>query len=163
MKYDQLDITTSPNGNVGGICKVQFAPVEDIDSIAEPSLISGKITSAVQFNAGKDWHTLEGTLNSLDYKEPQAENDGGTYHKQTLKGAISKDDLERNVALNGMGYKDFIVLYHSRNGSIKLIGTLDFPLSFTSSLDTAKSGKGREEYEFAFFGEALEKAPHYDV
>jgi len=163
MKYDQNNITNDSGVTLGGICSVRFAPVEYFQFIREPSLITGSITTAVSFKPSKDWHDLEGIISSLDFEEKQAAADGGLYYNQQIRGTINKDDLERNITLHAMGYKDFLVLYTGRNGSVKLVGTLDSALSFTSALSTNKSAKDSEKFDFAFFGEAAERAPHYDV
>lgn len=163
MKYDQLDITNAPSANQGGICSLQFVPIDYISAMHAPSLATGSIDTAIVLHGGKDWHSFACNAHSLRFDESQAEADGGIYYKQELSGTLSKDELERNVALQAMAYKHFVALYRGRNNVVKIVGTIDSPLSFSSVFDTNTSPGTGAKFQFVFTGQAEERAPHYNV
>lgn len=155
------DINKHCGDNLGGITSFNFIEVKDINTIAEP--IDNKVCEPVVLQALARWLGCYATEGTIKYTEEKQQSQHGDYYKVKLTAFIPQDRSEVNNQLELMKNKLFLIDYTDNNGYRKLIGTVQYPLRFTDSLDTGSTAANRNGYTIEFFGDLLKKAPTYFI
>jgi len=155
------DITRHTDDNIGGNFKFKFTPVNNIQSIA--AISNGAIHTEIKLYAGSRWYEGYATPESMNFSDQQQSSEHGAFHKKTFKGVIPKNRPELIDLFNSMKDRRFILIVYDNNGLIRLVGNKTEPLKFTSSGDTKTKYSERNEFEFQFYGEGIDKSPFYNV
>jgi hypothetical protein len=155
------DLNQLKNDNVGGIIRFNFIPVQDVDSIVMP--VNNKVLEPLEVKEGKRWYCAYATLGTIGYTEEQSDTDNGGIFKRKFTAICPQDNDEMTDTLNAMRNQRFIIDYMDANGLRKLVGTIEEPLFFTSTLNTKTDMRGRNEHVISFYGDASHKAYVYDI
>jgi hypothetical protein len=155
------DLNRLKGNNIGGVIRFNFIPVQDVQSIALP--INHKVLEPLELKEGKRWYCAYATIGTMAYSEEQSDNDNGNIYKPKFIAICPQDNEEMTDTLNAMRNQRFIIDYTDANGLRKLVGTIEEPLFFTSTLSTKNDVKGRNEHAISFYGECTHKAYVYDI
>jgi len=156
-----VDVSNKEGSNVSGLQKIEYAPIEWVDSFPDVILVDDAFTvrDSVTFNIGKDWLTADVESGSANYTEKQAE--------PKLTAAIvartAHSNKELVALLNVMGTFNYIARVQDRNGHYRLVGTLDFPLTFKAEFKTGTNINDEKGFKYSFTAELLESAPFYTI
>lgn len=112
------------------------------EEVSEPvQILSG--TASVPYHFPHD---------TLSFQEPQKYGPGGEYFELILEGYRDKISPHHQHEICKLAPGYYIVIYQDANGYVRLIGTPDKPLRFTSFADTGKSGQDQNGVLWRFYG-----------
>ncbi len=154
------DIDEFDGDNLGGIIRFKFIPVTDVESIDNP--IDHVIATPVILKTNKRWFDAYATKGTIGFTEVPEKTANGDVFKLQFNAICPKDSADRSNVFNQMRNQRFIVDYTDYNGLRKLIGSLEEPLFFSSSLNTKTEVVGRNEHSISFYGESSHKAYVYE-
>lgn len=155
------DINKPCDDNLGGLFLFNFIPVTEVQSIAEP--IDSRVLEPVTTTTIGRWYECYASEGTMKFIEDLQQSDQGDFHKAKLSAFIPKDRTDIADQFEKMRNKDFIIDYIDNNGHRKLIGTLDYPLRFTYSLDTGATVPNKNGHTIEFYGDILKKSPTYFI
>jgi len=155
------DLNELKNDNIGGIIRFNFIPVQDVQSISTP--LNNKVLEPIEVKEYKRWYCAYATRGTMGYTEEQTDTPNGNIFKRKFVAVCPQDSDEMCDTLNLMRNQRFILDYTDANGLRKLVGTIDEPLFFTSTLNTKTDMNGRNEHAISFYGDASHKAYVYDI
>lgn len=145
--------------NLGGLSVIRVIPVANVVAIPDP--VAGIIQQPIQLLDDTNYADIFFPIGEGSFEEPQAEDEHGTFFKQKLKTFIPKDSPEfydMYAALSGI---KAIALYQDNNGFTKVVGTKDFPLSFSTDLNTGRRTRDTNGTDLVLSGDTDIRAPFY--
>ena len=149
--------------NIAGIAKLEYLPIDWIESFPEFLSEFNEIINEISVIADKDWILMTAIQDTLEFKEEQTDSNQTEYFTASVNGSVSMDTTSTNAQLNLMRRLKFILKYTDKNGNIKIVGTPDFPLSFSSGTSTGSNSTQLNGYSFIFKGKIKEKSPFYVI
>lgn len=155
------DINRLEGDNLGGIVRFKFIPVDDIRIIDDA--VAGVVSVEITLQASKKWFCAYATLGTMGYTESPTNSSAGTIFSRQFSAFIPKDSAEINAQLNEMRDVRFVLDYTDSNGLRKIVGSIEEPLNFSSSLNTQSDMPGRNGHNIVFSGDATHKAYVYDI
>ena len=149
------DILKPSGDNIGGLQKLEFIPINDIENISSP--IDGKVDEPV-LKENKRWYDCYFSPGSLGFNETKKLTDNGTQYSTELNPFIPRDTPEISSVLREMDGHLFLIKYRDNNGYLKLVGDLDVGLHFESLLNTGSAAADRNGHQLKFFALTSHKA-----
>jgi len=143
---------------MAGVASFQFVEALGIDSLPDP--VAG-IINQITLKSGYAWKAGYSAYDSLQFEEEPIESDHGLYFNSTLRGFVP-DAAAINTLFSEMKGRWFILKITDNDGLIRIVGTLDQPLQFSSHLDT-ETASGQKGHSYAFKGIQKNKAPIYTI
>lgn len=149
------DILKHSGTNIGGINKILYAFIEDIDNIAynEATLIA-----TITLKSGKLWNYLYGTEDTITFSGDEEETDAGTLYKYTADMMIPKDRSEVEIILQDLNDHGIIMKIMNKNGTCRVFGKEDHPIYKSGKLLWPGQVEGYNGYKLTFYKEFTEPA-----
>lgn len=103
--------------NIPGAYTLEYVYKEDVDSIDDD----------VTLKSGKAWDTIPATRGTIQPSTKQKDSDGGAIFETSVKFKIPKDESGYTDTLKTLSARNLILRETDKNGTVRIIGTLDFP------------------------------------
>jgi hypothetical protein len=153
---DLTDLDDFCGPNQGGINLLRLIPVQHIVSIPEP--VQMLISEDILLEDGTTFYQVLFSENSGSYKETFAEEDNGEFFKQLLQVTVPKDRPAVAHFCDQLTGVRCVAIYQDANGYDKLIGSLEYPLTFKGDLETGAASVSRNGHTIAFAADSPHKA-----
>lgn len=134
--------------NIGSIAKIQFVPIDHVQSMTRPIHGVGTIT----LKTNKVWLDLYATPFTAEFKNEFKSDSKGSFFQFSLTGSIPAYSEELNTRINFLTNHSFVVKIYDANGFTRVIGTLDFPCRFSYKGTTGKTTASKNHVTFEFSG-----------
>lgn len=164
MKPAYASINLLNGSHNGGICSIQVAPNNWVESFPDVDFNYGKIISPVVFIDGKDWLDIVFIPKSYDYEEVPKDSAAGTFFEIKISGIVNYSDADLQQIIHTLRYHHFILKVRDRNGNYKLVGNI-LPNSViveTTNKNT-NTNYGQQFYNFIFSFTTEVSPPFYAV
>lgn len=161
MKPAYASINLLNGSHNGGICSIQVAPNNWVETFPDVDFNYGKIITPVAFLAGKDWLDIVFTPNSYDYEETEKASAAGRFFDIKISGTVNYSDADLQQIIHTLRYHHFILKVRDRNGNYKLIGNIlpnSVIVEVTNKNTNANNGQQFSNFNFSF---TTEDAPPY--
>lgn len=152
--------------NVGGVMFLMFVECSD-DIIGWPPTPDNEIYfDRIQATGTvPDWKGIAFTRGTCDFREEQTAGENGYIYKQIVEMNIPKKTYDRLTNMDGMEFKQFLVVVHDNNGKYWMCGFYNQRLEACGMKfkDLGKTGKGETEYNgygCSFTLESRQRALH---
>jgi hypothetical protein len=144
--------------NIGGLNSINWIFQEDVD---EFSFNLANLFCLVTPNPGKSWNVIYGTPETIQLESEQQDSAAGMKYIYKLKILVPKDRNRVEAELYAMSERRLILKSGDKNGTIRIFGTLDYPMKLTSKLIKPPAIEGFNGYELVFSGEFPHPAGYY--
>ena len=136
--------------NIGGLNPVNWIFREDVASFTwnETTLFC-----SVTLKTGKSWSSIYGTPETMQLESEQQDTPGGMKYLYKLKILVPKDRIALEAELFRMTGRRLILKVGDKNGTIRILGTMDIPMKLTSKLLKPAAMETFNGYELLFSGE----------
>lgn len=155
------DINKFSGENLGGLIRFNFAVVSDILTIEEA--VDSKISKVIKMKPGTRWYSGYATLGTMSFTEPTEETNAGPIYKRSFNAFCPKDDEEKTDLFARMRNEKFILDITDSNCLRKIIGSINEPLSFKSTLNKKANMPELAGYAISFFGDGTHPSYIYNV
>lgn len=142
---DLLNIQTE--GNIGGLIKIQFAPVWFFS-----------LFTPLTFNAGYDWITVFCTIESMVFTEATSDDVNLGFQAITIAGELPKIRSNIHAIIQKYRLHQCLVKCPDLNGNIRLAGTLTEGLTFTDKSTTGAAAADANAYSLQWKGSCRKTA-----
>ena len=136
--------------NLGGLNPVSWIYPEDV-AIFNSS--DSSIYCLIVPKSGKSWNSLYGTPETIQLESEQQDNPGGMKYVYKLKVLVPKDRIIVEAELFRMTGRRLILKVGDKNGTIRILGTMEVPMKLTSKLLKPAAMETFNGYELLFTGE----------
>lgn len=146
--------------NIGGLSSFSFIPLYLIERL--PPVKGKVITEPIDLITGET--TLKGysTLEELEYKETQKDDDNGTFYQCDITGFMPGDGPDLIEQMEDMEQVRHLVIIKDNLNQHRLVG-YNAPLSFRATFQSgSKPGEARG-YKYTFSGVSTMRSPVYRV
>lgn len=145
--------------NIGGLALIEFIPIDNISSMAEPDPGENVVTTPV-LTGVSDFVKMYATIDTMRLNYPQESTAHGEKFNLTVKGFIPKLQQPTDLNLDSLKNQQLIVKCTDENGKVRICGTVESPMSFRFSSDTGEKKSDRNGADVVFYGES-DHAPFY--
>lgn len=145
--------------NVGGLCCVQIVDVADVVSI--PEAVDSVLLTEIVLSGSATVAQIEFPPFGGDFSEPEKDSDIGTQQLPKLRIGIPKDTPELGDWCNKNGDREVIALYKDQNGTCKILGDLEHPLSMKIDFATGTRPTDKNQFTLEISGISDHKAYYY--
>jgi len=159
-----IDLTDifEPCGPVqGGLDLVKVIPVDFVVSI--PKAKRHVVETPVVLKAGARWYDLWFSPSTGSFKESMGDDVQGEFVKPVV--SLFSPRETPTVAYFASQFQGVrcLVVFQDSNGLARIVGSLEYPLSFKHESDTGSSFNSKSGSTFTFSGEQPEKSYFYLV
>ncbi len=155
------NLTYEIGDNVGGLERIFYVPVEDLDTIPLPAS-SNIITENILLKTGKKWYYAEFSLDSMGFSCDGSPNKNGVLYKNKLQALASKSNPSLTAWVSDLDNRHFVLLVKANNGEYTLVGDQENYLTFKSGLDTGTAFNNRNQVAVTWSGESTHPAWFYE-
>lgn len=160
--YDSLNLLNGSHN--GGICSIQVAPNNWVETFPDVDFNFGKIITPVIFIEGKDWLDIVFIPKSYDYEEVTKDSAAGTFYEIKISGIVNYSDAALQQIIHTLQYHHFILKIRDLNGNYKLVGNiLPNSIILEISYKNTNANNGQQYYNFSFSFTTEELPPYYTV
>ena len=144
------DISRHTGKNIGGINCIHWIFAEDAASLNYnvPSLYC-----QVLLRPGRFWNRLYGTPETVQLESEQQDTPAGPKYLYKLKVLVPKDRTQVELQLMSMANRRMIIKVEDKNGTIRILGTMESPMKLTSKLTKPAALETFNGYDLLFAGE----------
>ena len=136
--------------NLGGLNPINWIFREDVEAYTyDDSTLYCTVTP----KTGKSWNSIYGTPETIQLESEQQDTPGGMKYLYKLKVLVPKDRIGVEAELFRMTSRRLILKVGDKNGTIRILGTLDIPMKLTSKLLKPAAMETFNGYELLFSGE----------
>lgn len=144
--------------NIGGMASFTFIPFYLV--ITLPPIQGKIINSPVVLAPGQSMLNGYSTLEELDFKETQKEEDNGPFYQWDISGFMPGDSPDLIDLMENMEMTRNLVIVKDNLNQKRLVG-YDAPLTFRATFQSGtKPGEARG-YKYSFSGVSSKRAPVY--
>ena len=136
--------------NLGGLNPVSWIYPEDV-AIFNSS--DSSLYYLIVPKTGKSWNALYGTPETIQLESEQQDTPGGMKYLYKLKVLVPKDRITVEAELFRMTGRRLILKVGDKNGTIRILGTMEFPMKITNKLLKPAAMETFNGYELLFTGE----------
>jgi|GEM_PF-4903027 hypothetical protein len=141
----------------GGVKVIQYLPIADISTYPN-GILNNLLKSQIGLKAGKAWFSAP-VFPKISWSESQKNSKEGVLFDQNIQTRLPNFNQNIKDELQEMALHRFIVIVPLRLGVNVLIGSLDQPLSFSSSFASGDDFQGFPSHSLIFTGQTLRKSP----
>lgn len=149
--------------NIPGITKVEYVPVQWVETWPEFIDDNNTITIPIVLIPGKDWLLASFSAKSAVYNENQSSKKHSDSYKVSLDAIFATDNAGASELFDEMAKYQYILKITDRNGLVRVVGNPKTLLSFTSNLTTGKQPGDTKGYKYSFEGLLFHRSPFYSV
>lgn len=143
---------------MGGLETFRFAELQDCSSF---SVRNATAWVADLSSISAAWYNGYSTRDELKFTDEGKFDNNGTSFQKTIEGFFPGDGTAVLQLFNEMAGKYFILYIKDNDGTEKIIGSVEEPLLFTFTFNSANP-RGKKGYAFQFFGVGRNKSPLYN-
>jgi len=136
--------------NIGGLNPVSWVFREDVAGF---TFNETTLFCSVSLKTGKSWNSLYGTPETIQLESESQDTPSGMKYIYKLKKFVPKDRPEVESELLRMTGRRLILKVTDKNGTIRLLGTMETPMKMTSKLLKPLVIEGFNGYDILFSGE----------
>ncbi len=145
---------------LGGINTLSIIPVGSVIAIPDP--VYQVIEDPMELANGTSLTNLFFPEGAGEFTEAQGESEHGEFYKQKLTVFVPKDTPSKSDLFSKLGQIGHcIAVYVDNNGLQKVVGSVEYPLKFSSELETGKAAGNKNGHTLTFSGESTHKAFFY--
>lgn len=145
--------------NMGGVNRIQYCPIEDVDSI--PAVQGVVITGPVVFKATKGWLDMYATPGTMQYEIDVDDSDNCDIGTIKLIGTTPKLTPVIESILQDLPRHKYLVRFWDNNRYCRIIGNKQTPVNFKVSSATGATGAASNGSKFEFSNQQLGRIPYY--
>lgn len=146
--------------NPGGYASFKFIPL--INVISFPAITNHVISTAISISGS--WLQGYSTYETLSFKEDLVKSGHGESYSSVLSGFVPGESAELAQLLYAMEQmKWFIVQISNSKNKIRILGSIQNPLEFSSSFSSGDQRSDVKGSNFKFTGDMLYRAPFYQL
>ena len=150
------DIFRHSGINIGGIDSVSWIFKEDIQGL---TLSDTTLYCTVILKTGKLWNSLYGSPETMLVETEHQDTPSGMKYLYKLKVLVPKDRPQVELELFRMIGCHLMVKVTDKNGTIRILGTMECPMKMTVKLLKPSAIEAFNGYELLFSGEFAKPAP----
>ncbi len=136
--------------NLGGLNQVSWVYREDIAGF---TYNEATLYCLVTLKPDRTWNLLYGTPETLQLESEEQDMPGGMKYLYKLKVLVPKDRPGVEAELFRMNGRQLVVKLTDKNGTIRILGTMESPMKMTSKLTKPASLETFNGYDLLFAGE----------
>ena len=138
--------------NLGGLLKIEYLPVKWVDVATYDPIISPQRNWAHEINilGGKDWLSVPIKATKRSWIENQVTGRQGVHYSQSVSGLLPKNTPEIADELDRMSRHTFLLRVNDRNGQPWVLGTIEHPFRFSSSMSTGQKSAEFNNHSIRF-------------
>jgi hypothetical protein len=136
--------------NIGGHNFLFWVYKEDVEDF---SVNPSSLCCSVNLKAGKLWNTLYATPETIQMESDQMDIAAGIKFSYKVKLLIPKDRSQVESTLFKMSGRHLILQLTDKNGTQRILGTLESPMKVSSKALKPATIEGYNGYEVQFNGE----------
>ena len=136
--------------NIGGLNPVSWIFREDIAGFTYNDTT---LHCTVILKTGKSWNSLYGTPETIQLESENQDTPAGMKYLYKLKILVPKDRALVESELFRMTGRQLIIKLTDKNGTIRILGTMESPMKLTNKLLKPAALETYNGYELLFTGE----------
>ena len=136
--------------NLGGLNPVSWIYREDV---ALFNCSDSTLSCVVYPKIGKNWNSIYGTPETMQLDSEQQDTPAGVKYLYKLKILVPKDRAPVEAELFRMTGRQLIIKLTDKNGTIRILGTMESPMKLTNKLLKPAALETYNGYELLFTGE----------
>ena len=136
--------------NIGGLNPVSWIFRDDI---AIFNFSDSTLYGLVVPTPGKAWNSIYGTPETMQIESEQQDTPAGMKYGYKLKILVPKDRAHVESELYRMTGRHLILRVGDKNGTVRILGTMECPMKMTSKLVKPAAMETFNGYELLFAGE----------
>jgi hypothetical protein len=144
------DIYRHSGFNIGGHNLVSWIYKEDV---ADLQINFSSLYCSVALKAGKSWNVMYGSSETIQLESEQQDFPAGMKYVYKLKMLVPKDRAPVESELFRMIGRHLIVSLTDKNGTIRILGTMESPMKVSSKVLKPATMEGYNGFEVQFAGE----------
>lgn len=154
------DFPAKPVYNQGGYSTFKFIPHLFITSF--PAAVNHVISTAIITSS--PWLNGYATYETLQFNEEDIKSGHGKSYRAQISGFIPGEYPELTQLLFEMEQMEkFVVQLRNSQGKIRIIGSPERPLEFSSVFSSGDQRSSAKGYTLKFTGDELNRAPFYQL
>lgn len=114
-----------PSIKPGGLCKIYFFKIEDVETWPAIHQVDGVIKDSVVLKEGATLYICEATEKDKTFTEAGKESNLGDYMEMQVTTNLAGNTVNNTLGLAAMKYSQFGLIINDRNGEQRLIGNKD--------------------------------------
>jgi hypothetical protein len=142
--------------NIPGNTHIRCVPVDYVDEYPEFVMDGHNFVDDILLLPGKQWIILPCVAESIAFDEKETQTKHGPLTTPSIAAFIPSDTPNIAQVTNFMKSKEWIVLIHYKSGDVKVIGDMEAPARFGSSLTNSNDNKSKG-YSINFFSSSKAK------
>jgi hypothetical protein len=135
--------------NLGGIAKLYLIPINQLASLSDPD--SDQLCTLVISSFDSTWEIMP-IYQSIQFSEKLVSSNSGGYYEKGLAAKIPKDSPQTHSDLQSLVNRKWLVLYLDQNGAWKIVGSPEFPLRFSFSVNPGTGIPDLNHFEISLSG-----------
>jgi hypothetical protein len=161
MKPNYTPIALEPGIHQPGICKIQVAPKEWLDTDVVPDFLTKNVTAPIILITGKSFIDLNFIWPSYEYNEKPKSSKHGSFTEVSLSGAINYTSPDILATLETLEYHELVAVVTDSRRQRRIIGNKEQGLSLTFSNKNANLSNSTNAIEVNMVMEQEGKPPFY--
>ena len=147
---------------MGGLAVCFYTDWDNIQFFRFPKRDGQRLVGNIYLQPGCTWGMLAFTTHTSGFDQVPITDRRGTIYSHEIKGLIPKATPELDQVLYEMNsQRRYAVLFRDRNGYLRLSGSPDYGLQFSSKYSTQEKPDGFNAHQVSFKADALEPALYY--
>jgi len=142
--------------NIPGNTHIRCVPVDYVDEYPEFVMDGHNFVDDILLLPSKQWIILPCVAESIAFDEKETQTKHGPLTTPSIAAFIPSDTPNIAQVTNFMKSKEWIVLIHYKSGDVKVIGDMEAPARFGSSLTNSNDNKSKG-YSINFFSSSKAK------
>lgn len=122
--------------NQEGITTFEYIPTEHVQFFNECTGSDYTLQEPPVLKPGRSWLAGQGVRRTHEYDEPENITEHGPFFEQGFAATVPYHNPQLAGLFQRMTTQRYILRYVDPNGFTVIVGTLNFPLTFSSSMTT---------------------------
>tara|TARA_R110001592_G_scaffold268269_3_gene534527 strand:- start:41417 stop:42064 length:648 start_codon:yes stop_codon:yes gene_type:complete len=140
------DFPTPSKEHIGGLKIFRFIPVSSVIAIPDKKEFN---FLEMQLVSNAVWYNGVASFRSLSFSDNLAGNENGDFYENSISAFYPGQNRELETLFDEMVNGEFLLRIRDYEGNERLLGTIEDPLRFTRSYDSAQLG-GSKGYRITF-------------
>ncbi len=161
MKPNYTPVALEPGIHEPGICQIQVAPREWLDTDVVPDFTTKNVTTPVILKTGKSFITLDFIWPSYEYNEKPKNSKNGTFTEVSVGGVINYTSPDILATLETLEYHELVGIITDSRRQRRIVGNKEQGLSLTFSNKNGNLSNSTNAIEVNMVIEQEGKPPFY--
>ncbi len=155
------NLLVDETANYGGLCYLNFCPVEWLAQDVVIDFATGKVLTPVVLIPDKSLLRVKPIKDTAEFEEKEAVSQSGSYFEQTLKFTLNKDSAGRNRVTDTLRYHRLLVIYYDNNKVARVIGNIKSGMQFKSDFKIDAKVSDKNYYPVELTHQSEDRSPIY--